>query len=907
MWRSPFTLIFAALMLLVMTAPAAADVPSAESGTTPTDIEELRRQAEQEGWTYTVGETPATRIGLEHLCGLVIPENWRETGKFRRMLPDGGLPGYFNWCDRGACPQVRHQGMCGSCWAFGSMATLESNILIKDGIEVDLSEQWLISCNRNDYGCAGGWIALPYFGSRQDACGQTGVVSEDVFPYRAADVPCGCPHPRDYQVHDWAFVASDDEAPPVDQIKYAIMMHGPVTTGVCVNSAFSAYTGGIFNGPSCTRCNHAIALVGWDDEQGTDGVWFLRNSWGAEWGEDGYMRIEYGVSLVGEAAAFVDYRGTPAVRITLPDSTPRIVPSGMPIPIEVRMQEIRDELVGTGSIHYRLGGSDFEAVPLSPTGIGTYSGIVPTPACGDTVYYYLSAEGVASGWVRRPRTAPAETYWSVVGGVEEVLSDDFDGSTGWTVENSAYLTEGSWIRVIPKWRGSWGDPPTDYDGSGRCYLTGWRFGEDVDGGYTWLISPTMDLTGGDDAWISYAVWYTNNLGRGPNTDLFKVHVSGDDGATWTLVHAIGPMTRSGWRRYNLMLREHLAVTDRMRVRFEASDCHVTHHIEAAVDDFRAGIYRCTAAPHADLSSVGLTHESGAGLTTCPAGDGPAYRYLRVTLNDASGTPIHGLTADHFAFRVTPVAGCAYTDAPSIRFLPEAQITDANGEILFAAVGDNAMVGDVEVEVTAAAVTLASSSVLACKSFDNDLSGYVDLEDLLQLLMDYGTSAWRSDFDWDGMVDTNDYGLFEAHYLHGTVEPPGGEALMTRIDSLIGVYDASGGNIDLYGEALDLIETGQVESSPAVAGALSIQAWPNPSSGCVSICFGLPMPADCSCKIYDVRGQLVTTLVDETYLAGRHLMEWDGRDRTGRVAASGIYFCRLQAASETLTTKLTLSR
>jgi flagellar hook assembly protein FlgD len=89
--------------------------------------------------------------------------------------------------------------------------------------------------------------------------------------------------------------------------------------------------------------------------------------------------------------------------------------------------------------------------------------------------------------------------------------------------------------------------------------------------------------------------------------------------------------------------------------------------------------------------------------------------------------------------------------------------------------------------------------------------------------------------------------------------------------------------------------------------LSIQAWPNPSSGCVSICFGLPMPADCSCKIYDVRGQLVTTLVDETYLAGRHLMEWDGRDRTGRVAASGIYFCRLQAASETLTTKLTLSR
>jgi hypothetical protein len=75
-----------------------------------------------------------------------------------------------------------------------------------------------------------------------------------------------------------------------------------------VNSAFQSYTGGVFS-PSgfCFSINHGIVLVGWND---ADGAWILRNSWGPNWGENGYMRIAYGKAYVGYAAAYVVYNSS---------------------------------------------------------------------------------------------------------------------------------------------------------------------------------------------------------------------------------------------------------------------------------------------------------------------------------------------------------------------------------------------------------------------------------------------------------------------------------------------------------------------------------------------------------------------------------------------------------------------
>lgn len=268
----------------------------------------LQQQAVEQGWTFTVGKNPATERCFSELCGLVEPEEWWINASFDPCLPTSVLPSRFDWREQGGCPAVRNQGPCGSCWAFGTIAALECNIMIKDHKEVDLSEQWLVSCNTNGWGCNGGWWAHDYFQTKMDRCNRTGAVLEKDCPYRAKDLPCEGPYPRPYHIDSWRLVGSSQGVAPTEAIKQAILDYGPVSVSCAVTQAFGAYTGGVFNedDPSA-QINHAVALVGWDDTQGTNGVWFLRNSWGPGWGEEGYMRIEYTVCKVGYAACYVKY------------------------------------------------------------------------------------------------------------------------------------------------------------------------------------------------------------------------------------------------------------------------------------------------------------------------------------------------------------------------------------------------------------------------------------------------------------------------------------------------------------------------------------------------------------------------------------------------------------------------
>jgi predicted secreted protein len=78
---------------------------------------------------------------------------------------DPKLQGRFNWCDDNGCTVVKNQGSCGSCWAFAAVAVLEANIKIIDGDDVDLAEQYLVSCATDQSGCNGGWC--PFHGLKQ--------------------------------------------------------------------------------------------------------------------------------------------------------------------------------------------------------------------------------------------------------------------------------------------------------------------------------------------------------------------------------------------------------------------------------------------------------------------------------------------------------------------------------------------------------------------------------------------------------------------------------------------------------------------------------------------------------------------------------------------------------------------
>ncbi len=242
--------------------------------------------------------------------------------------PPSSLPAAFDWRDHGGVTSVKNQGSCGSCWAFGTVGPLEANIKINNGVEKNLSEQYLLSCNTDGWGCDGGWWAHDYHQWKMPP-GEpdAGAVYEADFPYVAWDAPCNPSRTHREKIDSWHYVKYSWSVPPVADIRQAIYDHGPVSAAVCVGSAFQAYGGGVFQtNETCSDViNHAIVLIGWDDSQGTNGVWILKNSWGTGWGEGGYMRIGYETSLVGYSANYVIY--SPEGPTPTPTSTPTATPT----------------------------------------------------------------------------------------------------------------------------------------------------------------------------------------------------------------------------------------------------------------------------------------------------------------------------------------------------------------------------------------------------------------------------------------------------------------------------------------------------------------------------------------------------------------------------------------------------
>ncbi|NP_001290530.1 oryzain alpha chain precursor [Elaeis guineensis] len=200
------------------------------------------------------------------------------------------LPESVDWRAKGAVAAVKDQGSCGSCWAFSTVAAVEGINKIVTGDLISLSEQELVDCdNGYNQGCNGGLMDYGF----EFIINNGGIDTEEDYPYTARDGKCD-------QYRKNAKVVSIDgyEDVPVNDEKalQKAVANQPVSVAIEAGGReFQLYHSGIFTGRCGTDLDHGVVAVGYGTENGKD-YWIVRNSWGGDWGESGYIRMERNVN-----------------------------------------------------------------------------------------------------------------------------------------------------------------------------------------------------------------------------------------------------------------------------------------------------------------------------------------------------------------------------------------------------------------------------------------------------------------------------------------------------------------------------------------------------------------------------------------------------------------------------------
>lgn len=231
--------------------------------------------------------------------GVDVVERKREKGATRTQKDvdvdwsvDGG---------GGAVSVVKDQGMCGSCWAFSTVGSMEGAYAIaNDMTPIDLSVQQLVSCDGGNSGCAGGWIPSAFdYVAENSLC-----LSED-YPYVSAnitdghapvcDVGNGCAAEGSLFNLTSVMVEHSEEG-----LKEAVGAR-PVSVAVCANVFWQFYNDGVLSHVNSTCHNHGVLVVGFGNEaRGGGDFWKIKNSWGADWGEFGFIRVARNVPDISQ-------------------------------------------------------------------------------------------------------------------------------------------------------------------------------------------------------------------------------------------------------------------------------------------------------------------------------------------------------------------------------------------------------------------------------------------------------------------------------------------------------------------------------------------------------------------------------------------------------------------------------
>lgn len=262
----------------------------------PTNLQDIRSLIEQHNAGWIAGDNPISRLSREERVrrlGVMEPRPAIPfTGRVHHYTGTG-LPAHFDYRNidgKNYVTSVRDQGNCGSCVAFGCIGAIEATISRQQSRHnptIHLSEAQLFFCygHLDGAACATPWWpekAMPH-------CVDPGLVDDGCFSYTPHDQPCNL-------CADWqkrlTKIKTFEKLGSQAAIKDWLVNRGAAEVLIDVYQDFYYYVSGVYKHVGgALEGKHCIACIGYDDAAG---CWICKNSWGQEWGEDGFFRIGYG-------------------------------------------------------------------------------------------------------------------------------------------------------------------------------------------------------------------------------------------------------------------------------------------------------------------------------------------------------------------------------------------------------------------------------------------------------------------------------------------------------------------------------------------------------------------------------------------------------------------------------------
>ncbi|HYW68408.1 MAG TPA: C1 family peptidase, partial [bacterium] len=703
---------------------------------------------------------------------------------------------------------------------------------------LDLCEQQILSCETGGYGCGGGWYSWAWNYMREN-----GAADESCMPYQADDnVPCAdesCT--KIATCKRWIDIPND-----VAAIQTAIL-DGPVATTFTVYDDFGSYGSGCYDHEDTESINHAVAVVGWDNNKcgPGDGAWLCKNSWGTWFGDlGGYFWIKYGAAAIGTATQQVFYY--PGDNIvydahTVDDSAgdgDGWCDPGESIVLSVALL---NEIVSPSRANVSAVlscGSEFVTVTQMSAIYGSMDPgeskwsamdleftVDEFAPAGTTVDFVLSI--AADG-----RYATSDTFDVVLGPTPILLVDDDagEGTEAYfksSLNNNGYIYQ-NWDEqlqgpvglseleryTVVVWDCGWGGKPGDanraalstfLDGGGRLLISG----EDIGWGLV------------DDGNASSQQWYEDYL------------------------HADYLLDDSGYRDVTGVSGD--PIGDGLSFSLNGVDSAMNQEYPSEVD------------PRSGASAVFRYDGNGEGVIRYSTGHREVY----------------------FAFGFEGITGSAMRDTVmrrSVEWLADGAWPDTEQPSVTVVYPN----GGEEFEEGATPTIQWTAS---------DNAGVTSI-DILR--------SWDSGVTFPDVVasgEDND-GSF-VWTVPDSFNTTSRIRVVARDAAGLAQRDDSDG---------DFTAGQQTGVDGGVGRKLALfQNAPNPFTLSTAIAYTVPRVAHVELRVYDVTGRVVRTLVDDRQEPNDYTVRWNGRMADGEAAAAGIYLYRLMADGRELTRKMILVR